>query len=184
MPGHSSSPVSTGAIPISTSLARPRLDSVDILRGLVMVLMALDHTRGFFSNITFYPLDLTQTNVPLFLTRWITHYCAPTFVFLAGTGAFLSKTRGKSTAELSWFLFSRGLWLVFLELTVIRCFGWLYNFDFHFIGVGVIWAIGWSMVALAGLVFLPTWAITTFGVVMIVCHNAFDNVSPESFGSL
>ena len=148
-----------------------------------MVLMALDHTRGYFSNITFYPLDLAQTNVPLFLTRWITHYCAPVFVFLAGTGAFLSKTRGKSTLELSWFLFSRGLWLVFLELTFIRCFGWMYNFDFHFVGPGVIWAIGWSMVALAALVFLPTWAVTAFGVLMIAGHNAFDKVTPESFGS-
>jgi uncharacterized membrane protein len=183
MADHPHPTLSAGIIPTATTLARPRLDSVDILRGLVMVLMALDHTRGFFSNITFYPLDLAQTNVPLFLTRWITHYCAPVFVFLAGTGAFLSKTRGKTTAELSWFLFTRGLWLVFLELTIIRCFGWMYNFDFHFTSGGVIWAIGWSMVALSALVFLPTWAITAFGVLMIAVHNAFDNVTPESFGS-
>jgi len=184
MANHPHPTLSPEVIPAATTSARPRLDSVDILRGLVMVLMALDHTRGFFSNITFYPLDLTQTNVPLFLTRWITHYCAPVFVFLAGTGAFLSKTRGKTAAELSWFLFTRGLWLVFLELTFIRCFGWMYNFDFHFIGAGVIWAIGWSMVALAALVFLPTWAITAFGVLMIAGHNAFDSVTPESFGPL
>src|SRR6266566_7762931 len=157
---------------------RARLDSVDLLRGLVMVLMALDHTRGFFSNVPFYPLDLDKTNVPLFLTRWITHYCAPTFVFLAGTGAFLSRTRGKTTRELSWFLFTRGLWLVFLEVTVLRWFGWVFSFDLHNIGIGVIWAIGWSMVALSGLVFLPLWAVASFGVAMIVTHNALDGIDP------
>src|SRR6266568_8749985 len=95
----------------------PRLDSVDLLRGLVMVIMALDHTRGFFTNVTFYPLDLDKTNVLLFLTRWITHFCAPVFVFLAGTGAYLQFARGKSKSELSPFLITRGLWLIVLEFT-------------------------------------------------------------------
>lgn len=163
-------------------VAHPRLDSVDLLRGLVMVLMALDHTRGFFSNITFNPLDLTQTNPVLFFTRWFTHYCAPTFVFLAGTGAFLSTTRGKTRSELSWFLLTRGLWLVFLEVTVIRWFGWMFNFDLHSVGTGVIWAIGWSMVVLAGLVFLPIRYIGLLGLVMIAGHNAFDFVQPADWG--
>jgi len=160
-----------------------RLDSVDLLRGFVMVLMALDHTRGFFSNVTFYPLDLDKTNVALFLTRWVTHFCAPTFVFLAGTGAFLSTTRGKSTRELSWFLFTRGLWLVFLEVTVIRWSGWTFSFDWHSVGIGVIWAIGWSMVVLAALVYLPLWAITGFGLLMIVTHNALDGIDPTHLGA-
>jgi uncharacterized membrane protein len=147
---------------------------------MVMVLMALDHTRGFFSNVHFYPLDLDQTNIPLFLTRWITHFCAPVFVFLAGTGAFLSTTRGKTKSELSWFLLTRGFWLVLLEVTVIRCLGWNFHFDFHSVGVAVIWAIGWSMIVLAALVHLPVWAIATFGVTMIVAHNAFDWVRPEN----
>src|SRR6185503_6604087 len=100
-----------------------RLDSVDLLRGLVMVLMALDHTRDFFHHGAFEgwdPLNLTKTTVPLFFTRWITHFCAPVFVFLAGVGAFLSTTRGKSKRELSWFLASRGLWFIGLELTWFR----------------------------------------------------------------
>lgn len=170
------------ALPEKT-FARPRLDSVDLLRGLIMVLMALDHVRDFFSNVTFDPLDLTQTNAALYFTRWLTHYCAPTFTFLAGTGAFLASTRGKSKRELSWFLISRGVWLALLEVTWVRCLGWAFNFDFHDVGVGTLWSIGWSMFVLGLLVFLPTWVITTFGVVMIATHNAFDGVRPDAWGS-
>jgi uncharacterized membrane protein len=148
-----------------------------------MVLMALDHVRDFFSNVTFDPLDLDKTSAALFLTRWVTHYCAPVFTFLAGTGAFLASTRGKTRSELSWFLFSRGLWLVFLELTWIQVLGWNFSFDFHNLGMGTLWSIGWSMVVLAALVRLPTSAITIFGVAMIATHNAFDGITPESLGS-
>ena len=162
---------------------RPRLESVDLLRGLVMVLMALDHTRDFFTNVPFNPLDLQQTSPALFLTRWITHFCAPVFVFLAGAGAFLSTTRGKTTSELSWFLFTRGLWLVLLELTYVNWFGWTFGISFHWFGMQVIWAIGWSMVVLAGLVWLSRPAILAFGLGMIVLHNALDVVRPESFGA-
>src|SRR5581483_11422301 len=90
----------------ANSPVRPRLDSVDLLRGMIMVIMALDHTRDFFSNVTFDPLDLDRTSAQLFLTRWITHFCAPVFTFLAGTGAFLATTRGKTKSQLSWFLIS------------------------------------------------------------------------------
>lgn len=159
----------------------PRLDSVDLLRGLVMVLMALDHVRDFFTDVRFYPLDLSRTNVLLYATRWVTHFCAPVFVFLAGTGAFLSLTRGKTVPELSRFLFTRGLWLVFVELTVVR-FGWLFNFDYTLAIGQVIWAIGWSMIVLAGLVRFSTKVITVFGVLMIVLHNAFDGIRPEQLG--
>jgi len=170
-----------------TGQSSTRLDSVDLLRGLVMVLMALDHTRDFFHVGAFRgidPLDLSQTTIPLFFTRWITHFCAPVFLFLAGTGAFLSTTRGKSKRDLSWFLITRGLWLVFLELTWIRWAGWNYGINLHEHWGIVIWAIGWSMVVLAALVHLPNWAITTFGIAMIATHNAFDGVKPESFGPL
>jgi uncharacterized membrane protein len=96
-----------------------RVISVDLLRGLVMVIMALDHTRDFFTNLHFAPEDLAHTYGALFFTRVITHYCAPVFFLLAGTGAFLATSRGKSVQQISWFFFTRGLWLVFLELTVI-----------------------------------------------------------------
>jgi uncharacterized membrane protein len=172
------------ASPLDPSPVRPRLDSVDLLRGLVMVLMALDHTRDYFTNVPFYPLDLDKTNVPLFVTRWITHFCAPVFVFLAGTGAFLSRTRGKTTGDLSRFLFTRGLWLVLLELTYVNWCGWSFNFTLHQFGGAVIWAIGWSMVVLSALVWLPVEAVTIFGLAMIALHNAFDGIKPESFGGL
>ena len=162
---------------------RPRLESIDLLRGLIMVLMALDHTRDFFSNVTYDPLDLNRTDVALFMTRWITHFCAPIFTFLAGTGAFLALTRGKTKAELSWFLLTRGLWLAFLEVTWVRSLGWSFNFDYHSVGVGTLWSIGWGMVVLAGLVYLPTWAVAAFGILMIAGHNALDWVTPESLGS-
>ena len=171
--------------PADRSFSRPRLDSVDALRGLVMVLMALDHTRDFFSrDLSFDPTDLARTYPALFLTRWITHYCAPVFIFLAGTGAFLSTTRGKTRSQLSRFLLTRGLCLVVLELTWVRCLGWQFNFDYRFSMGIVIWAIGWSMVALSGLVFLPLRWIAAFGVVMIGSHNLFDDLQPETFGKL
>src|SRR5262249_16721699 len=150
-------------------------DSVDRLRGLVMVLMALDHTKGYFLGIPFDPLDLTQTTPALFFTRWISHLCAPTFLFLAGTGAYLAGRRGKTKPQLAWFLLTRGLWIVFLELTIVRL-SWTFDPDLSGNNAGVLWAIGWSMVALAGLVFLPTWAVATIGIVMIAGHNRLDGV--------
>ena len=152
-----------------------------------MVLMALDHTRDFFHFGNVHgqdPLDPKTTTVVLFFTRWITHYCAPVFVFLAGTGAFLSGTRGKSKRELSWFLLTRGLWLVVPELTFVHWAGWAFAIDPHVSFAGVIWAIGWSMVVLAGLIHLPYPFILGFGLVMVVGHNAFDGIKPESWGGL
>jgi uncharacterized membrane protein len=161
-----------------------RLESIDLLRGLVMVLMALDHTRDFFHNGVYHfdPLDLSRTTPAIFLTRWITHFCAPVFVFLAGTSAWLSSTRGKSKRELSLFLLTRGAWLVVLEVTWIKCFGWTFAFDFSSVALIVIWALGCSMLVLAGLVHLPTWAVAAFGLVLIVGHNALDGVKPKDLG--
>ena len=165
--------------------ARPRIESVDLLRGLVMVIMALDHAREYFHHATplFDPTDLSRTTPALFLTRWVTHFCAPVFVFLAGTGAFLSGARGKTQGEVSRFLLTRGLWLLLLELTVIRL-AWTFDPTYRVTPLQVIWAIGWSMVALSALVRLPAWAVTAFGAAMIALHNLLDPVAPASFGPL
>ncbi len=154
-----------------------RLDSVDCLRGLVIVLMALDHTRDFFGAFTFInPENASLASPSLFFTRWITHFCAPTFVLLAGMGAFLSQARGMSKTRLAAFLLSRGLWLVFLELTVVH-FGWSFEWNFRQGMWQVIWAIGWSMVGLSMLVWLPGWVIGIFGFLIIGGHNYFDGLS-------
>lgn len=158
-----------------------RLDSIDLLRGLVMVIMALDHVRDYFTIARFDPLDLTQTTPGLFMTRWITHFCAPTFVFLAGTGAYLSLTRGKSKKEISKFLLTRGLWLILIELTWVR-FGWLFNLDYSLMILQVIWATGWSMIVLAALVHLQVRTIGIFGIAMILLHNLLDPIVPGDLG--
>jgi uncharacterized membrane protein len=178
-------PPANGTNLLGESLSgQSRLYSVDMLRGMVMVIMALDHVRDFFSNAyAFDPTDLTQTNAALFFTRWITHFCAPVFVLLAGTGAFLSTSRGKTKKELAGFLLSRGLWLVFLDLFFVHTFGWWFNFDYHLLYGDVLWALGWSMVVMASLVFLPLWSITAVGIAMVALHNLFDAVSADSFGS-
>jgi uncharacterized membrane protein len=159
--------------------AMRRLESIDMMRGFVMVLMALDHTRDYFSNAMFNPVDLSQTNAAYFVTRWITHLCAPTFMFLAGAGAFLSTHRKNLTqGQLSAYLASRGLWLIILELTLVR-FGWTFNWDYSYAPGQVIWALGWSMLTLAVLVFLPRWAIAGFAVLLIAGHNAFDGIHAD-----
>jgi len=146
-----------------------------------MIVMALDHTRDFFSYYRFDPLDFSQTSAFLFLTRWITHYCAPVFVFLAGTGAFLSGSRGKSIPQLSRFLWTRGLWLVVLEFTIVR-FAWLFNFDYSLSFGQVIWAIGVSMIVLSWLIHFPLRWISVFGISMILLHNLLDAVTPDRLG--
>jgi uncharacterized membrane protein len=157
-----------------------RLDSIDVLRGLVMVIMALDHTRGFMSNaIGVNVTDLQETNPALFLTRWITHYCAPTFVFLAGTSAFLYGRRCRTRGQLAWFLLTRGIWLVILEVTLVR-FGWSFNVDYRFgFGGGVIWAIGCALIVLSGLVFLPTSSVAVIGLGLIAFHNLWDTKTAD-----
>ena len=162
---------------MNTQSASGRLISIDILRGLVMVIMALDHTRDFFSDAHFKPTDLDKTNVALFLTRWITHYCAPTFVFLAGTSAYLWASRRGPDARISRFLLERGLFLLLLTCTV-EAWSWNFYNDFREIDGGVLWAIAWSMIVLAALVKLPLRWTVSFGMLMIVSHNAFDSLKP------
>jgi len=159
--------------------SRTRLHSIDFLRGLVMLLMALDHTRDFFAVGGFNPRDVTEP--ALFLTRWITHFCAPTFIFLAGISAFLYGTERK-TSEVSRYLFTRGCLLVLIEFTVVR-FGWTFSFNIDYLAILVIFAIGASMITLAALVHLPRWAIAIFGLALIAGHNVFDGIKAEQLGA-
>jgi uncharacterized membrane protein len=161
---------------------RPRLDSIDLMRGIVMVLMLLDHVKGTFWTSPFDPLNADLTNLPVFMTRWITHFCAPTFCFLMGTGAYLSG-RSRTKSELSWFLLTRGLWLVFLEVTVVK-FGLQFNFSLDVTIALVFWSLGWSLVFLSALVFFPVRVVGAIGVVMILAHNLLDGINPEIFGPL
>jgi len=158
----------------------PRITSIDLLRGIVMVIMALDHVRDYFHADAFLysPTDLEATSIPVFFTRWITHYCAPIFVFLAGTSAwFVHQRRG--TRETSLFLLKRGLWLIAVECIIVS-FGWLFNPTFPIIGLQVIWAIGISMVALAALVHLPLLWIGIVGAVLVFGHNMLDSLHFEN----
>jgi uncharacterized membrane protein len=144
-----------------------------------MIIMALDHTRDFFRIPSQNPTDLATTTAGLFFTRWITHFCAPVFFLLMGTGAYLAGQR-RSPASLSRFLFTRGLWLIFLELVPVRCFVYQFNVDYRLTMLLVLWALGWALITLSLLVYLPTLVVTAFGVLMIACHNLFDSVSSAS----
>ena len=158
----------------SETLVSPRIRSIDILRGLVMMIMALDHVRDFFhiAAITGNPTDLQTTTPQLFFTRWITHFCAPTFVFLSGASAFLSG-RKKTQKDLSAFLIKRGLWLVLVEMLIITL-GLTFNPLYNVLIWQVIWAIGWSMVILGLLVRLPIIYIAIIGFAIVVGHNITD----------
>lgn len=141
-----------------------------------MILMALDHVRDFTSSTAFLfqPDDLARTNAALFFTRWITHFCAPVFMFTAGMGAYFRVTRGRSVAELSRFLVTRGLWLVLLELTVMRL---ALSFGRGPVILEVVWALGWSMVILGVLVHLPVRVLAAFSIATIALHNLADGVT-------
>src|SRR4051812_4638548 len=157
-----------------------RLVSVDVLRGIVMVIMALDHARDFLTYVRTPPEDMAHTYGALFFTRFITHYCAPVFAFLAGTGAYLSTRRGKTIQQVSRFFLTRGLWLVVVELTVVD-FAWGFVPWAH---AGVIWILAWSMVAMALIVRLPLRWIAVLGLGMIATHNLLDGIDPASWGRL
>lgn len=160
---------------MSETASRTRIESVDVLRGVVMIIMALDHTRDFFGTFGANPTNLATTTAPLFFTRWITHICAPTFFLLTGTGAGLASA-SRSKSELSRYLIVRGLLLIVLELTLIRGLAYQFNFDYQVTLLLVIWALGWSMIFLGLIVFLPIPAIAAIGLALIVGHNAFDTV--------
>ncbi len=160
--------------------AAGRIDAIDILRGLVMVIMALDHTRDYFSHLRFEPENLARTWGALFFTRWITHFCAPLFFFLAGTGAFFYGRR-RTASELSRFLWTRGLWLIVLEFTAVG-FAWAFQYPFGIFGV--IWTLGASMVLMAAAVRLPVRWLAALSVLVIVTHDLLDHIRSAQFGSL
>ena len=161
------------------AIAAPRIGSIDLMRGIVMIVMAIDHVRDFWDPTPYDPADLSKASAALFLTRWITHFCAPTFMFLAGTSAWLwSRNSGATRGQLQRFLVSRGLWLVFLELTVVT-FSW--RFDFNGLIMQVIWALGWCMVILAGLLWLPRRAIAAVGLLLVFGHNTLDGLHFKDF---
>lgn len=159
-----------------------RIHSIDILRGLVMVIMAIDHIRDNFLRGAPDPTDMHTTTLALFFTRWITHFCAPVFVFLSGVSAYLAGTR-RTQNELGIFLIKRGLWLILLELTVIT-FAFFLDPGFHFLLLQVIWAIGGSMIILGLLVRLKVSPgdIGTIGAVIFFCHNLLDYMEMGDLG--
>lgn len=171
----------TATAPADVLTEKPRIASIDIMRGIVMIIMALDHARDFYHADAFVydPLDLERTTPFLFLTRFITHFCAPTFVLLAGTAVRISEQR-KSKREISWFLFTRGLWLVLLEITIVR-FGIFANLYYDVLIFQVIWAIGFSMILLSAAVHLPFKAILILGIVITAGHDLLHviTLSPE-----
>ncbi|WP_321394812.1 DUF1624 domain-containing protein [Emcibacter sp.] len=165
-----------------TPAHRNRIISIDILRGIVMIIMALDHARDFYSPTIFAPENPELTTGFFFFTRWITHYCAPVFIFLSGVSAWLyADARGAGKSELARFLLTRGIWLALLEVFVIT---FLWQFGYMFFTMQVIWVIGVSMMILAGLIFLPRPLIAVISLAAIAGHNLLDTVTPADAGSL
>jgi uncharacterized membrane protein len=177
-------PLSQTSIPLKR--LSYRIESIDLLRGFVMIVMALDHVRDFFhiSAFTDDPLNMATTTPALFFTRWITHFCAPVFVFLAGTSGWFQHMR-KSTKELSGFLITRGLWLVMVEIFIINL---AYSFDPNYtvIGLQTIWSIGISMIFLGLAIWLPFPVLLSLGLIIVLGHNSLDfyeagHTTPFSF---
>jgi len=158
------------------TIAKYRITSIDFLRGAIMIIMALDHVRDYLYSGSFYfdPLDLEKTSGVLFFTRWITHFCAPIFMLLAGTSAYLSGLK-KTKGQLAAFLVKRGIWLVFLEIVVVN-FGWNFNFRFPMVLLVTIWTLGLSMILMAALIYLPKRLILLLSLTIIAGHNLLDGV--------
>lgn len=162
--------MSTIKLPVSK-----RIVSIDILRGIIMAIMLLDHVRDYFTDVRYDPLDLSKTTAPLFLTRWITHFCAPTFIFLSGMSVYISLSKGKSVGSASIFLVKRGLALIFFEILIMN-FAWQFDLHWHLIFLQVIWVIGWSMLILAALIHLQPKYVGLVGLGLIFSHNLLDGV--------
>jgi uncharacterized membrane protein len=169
--------MSTPALSIPLSATRSkRIESIDLLRGIVMIIMALDHVRDYFhgSAYIYDPTDLAHTSVPIFFTRWITHFCAPIFMLLAGVSACLYGAK-KGRKELSFFLFTRGIWLILAELFIVTL-EWTFNPHYAAFILQVIWAFGISMLVLSVLIYLPRQLIALIGTLLIAGHNLLDKI--------
>jgi uncharacterized membrane protein len=162
-------------------IVRSRVSAVDIVRGAAIVFMALDHVRDFVTVLRFQPENLARGSAGLFFTRWVTHFCAPAFFLLAGVGIGISQFRGTPAGALSRYLLLRGLWLLVLEL-VITPVGWQFGFDLIPAFALVLWALGWSMILMAGFIHLPRGLTAAIAVVMIAGHNLLDPIQPPSLG--
>jgi uncharacterized membrane protein len=161
---------------------RARLASIDLVRGAIMIVMALDHVRDFLGAPS-SPTNLATTTPALFATRWITHFCAPVFCLLTGVGARLS-LGGKPRGALARLLWTRGLWLIVLDVVLARCLVYQFNVDFRLTVLDVLWSLGWSMIALSALIYLPATAVAIVGTVLVAGHNLLDGVAPASLGPL
>src|SRR6185503_8830837 len=157
-----------------------RVESVDLVRGAVMILMALDHVRDFVSKQRFPPEDLSRATAALFATRWVTHFCAPAFSLLAGVGIGLAMQRRGNAAQMSCFLVTRGLWLVLLDFTV-SAIGFQFGFRLIPAFALVLWALGWSMVVMAVVVHLPRGVVLAASLVTIAGHNLLDGIRATGF---
>ncbi len=156
-----------------------RVSSIDMARGIIMVIMALDHARDYFhaDAFVFDPTNLEKTHTALFFTRWITHFCMPTFVLLSGVATRISLLR-KSKKELSWYLFTRGIWMIVLEFTVLR-FGFFFNFYFDVTILSVLWLFGMCLIILSALIYLPNKVLLSMGLIIVVGHNLLDDIAVE-----
>ena len=154
-----------------------RIGAIDVVRGAVMALMALDHVRDYVTNVRIQPENLARGSAALFATRWVTHFCAPAFALLAGVGIGLAMQRGRAPAAMTRFLIVRGLWLIALD-TVITPIGWQFGFDLIPVFALVLWALGWSMIVMAALIHLPKPAVAAGALILIATHNLLDGIQP------
>lgn len=169
----------------TVTLSRPRINSLDILRGLVIILMAIDHIRDMWALTPYTPEDMTQTTPGYFFTRWITHFCAPVFVFLAGTSIYLFKQKVNDLNKVARFLLTRGIWLIFIEIILVN-WAWSWKMPWNYWGffLQVIWVIGVCMIIVAGLIRLPQKALLGLSILIIAGHNLLNFITPKDFGTL
>lgn len=174
------SPQAAQRLPAGVLAGRGRIVSVDLLRGLVMVLMALDHARYYFSVARVSPEVMEGTTLPLFATRWVTHLCAPAFFLLAGTSIYLARERRSALIAPRTLTALRGLWLIVIELTVV---GFAWSFAPGHSVAGVIWCLGWAMLFVAALSVIRPWTVAVIAIAIIAGHDLLNGLAPERFGA-